>query len=161
MKIPLRVAKIIPKQEAFSPILSITLREKRCRIVGMIDALVDTGAPSTHVSYRDATRLNILIKKLPSSYTRPITIAGCKFSSKAMKNVTFKLTKEDGSAYDMVLSELLVWEKPMKTLVKKEAAYKYIPSIIGTDFLEKYKFALYFNPSEKEAYLEMKYPKPL
>jgi len=154
MKIPLRVAKIIPKQEPFSPILHITIREKRCRIAAMLDALVDTGAPSTHISYRDAMRIKIPIKKLLPSHTGPIMIAGCKFSSKIMENVTFKLRKEDGSVHNMVLPKLLVWEKPTKTLMKNEGAYKHIPSIIGTDFLEKYTFALYFNPSEKKAYLE-------
>ena len=31
---------------------------------------------------------------------------------------------------------------------------KYIPSIIGNDFLENQKLALYFNPSARVVYLE-------
>ncbi len=56
----------------------------------------------------------------------------------------------------MKIPEMIVIGKPVKSIGKKEEEiYKLVPSIIGTDFLEKYKFALYFNPSEKKAYFEI------
>jgi len=36
----------------------------------------------------------------------------------------------------------------------KVEGVEHIPTIIGTDFLEDNEFALLFNPSKREAYLE-------
>jgi len=43
---------------------------------------------------------------------------------------------------------------PTKTGKNAIEDVREIPSIIGNDFLEEHKFALYFNPSTKVAYLE-------
>jgi len=43
---------------------------------------------------------------------------------------------------------------PTKINRKVLEEVKHIPSIIGNDFLEEQKFALYYNPSGRIAYLE-------
>jgi len=157
MKIPLRVGKIFSKQEALSPILSMRVRKEHVHppIFGTIYALVDTGSSTTHLSYKDTEGLNIQMKKLPEAHARPITIGGCRFKGKILKDIIVKLTKEDKSPYSMNVSEMIVVGEPVESLEKKGKSYKILPSIIGTDFLEKYRFALYFDPSKKEAYLEL------
>ena len=43
---------------------------------------------------------------------------------------------------------------PTKIDKKTMDEIKYIPSIVGNDFLENQKLALYFNPSARVVYLE-------
>lgn len=157
MKIPLRVGKLVSGQRSLYPILPTRLRKKRTphSIFGKIQALIDTGSTATHISYKDMKLLKIPIERLPkSSIGRPIKIGGCSFNAKALKDVTMILTKEDGSPYIMKISEISVIGNPEKALDEKEKRHELIPSIIGTDFLDKHNFALYFNPSKKKAYLE-------
>ena len=48
-------------------------------------------------------------------------------------------------------------ETPMINVIgipPKVEGVEHIPTIIGTDFLEDNEFALLFNPSKREAYLE-------
>jgi hypothetical protein len=43
---------------------------------------------------------------------------------------------------------------PTKLDQKMTDEFKYIPSIIGNDFLEQQKLALYYNPSARAVFLE-------
>lgn len=156
MKIPLRVGKVFSRQEAPSSILSMRIRKEHVRppIYGTVSALVDTGSSATHLSYKDTKGLNIQINRLPKAHARPITIGGCIFKGKILEDVIITLTKENKLPYVMKIPKMIVVGQPTEFIGKRKESYKILPSIIGTDFLEEHNFALYFNPSEKKAYLE-------
>ncbi|MCK4637294.1 MAG: hypothetical protein KAT49_05385 [Methanomicrobia archaeon] len=155
MKIPLKVGKILPKQEALCPILQVRMKKKGTKppIFGVLEVLIDTGSTGTFISYGDAQKSRIRMNKLPLVENKPIIILGCKFKRRILKNVIFTFNKEDRSPYIIELPEVTVAGKPIEYLVKG-MYHEFIPSIIGTDFLKEYNLSLYFNPSKGKAYLE-------
>lgn len=96
-----------------------------------------------------STRLSI--KTMRSGET--VALAGFHFFNHTIKNVNINLKTELGELLKINLPSIgaLIPTKINKQVLDE---VKDIPSILGNDFLEEQKFALYFNPSTPVAYLE-------
>jgi hypothetical protein len=116
-----------------------------------VDALIDTGSPFTVLSTNDILRTRLPITKMQSGET--VLLAGFRFFNHPIKNVTmfFRTTTREAKKVELPSIGSLI---PTKIDEKILRDIKHIPSLIGNDFLEEQKFALYFNPSTKTAYLE-------
>lgn len=81
-----------------------------------------------------------------------VSLAGFRFFKYHVKKTTFTFkTKEDKSlCLEIPNFGILIPTKINKKVLEEVEP---IPSILGTDFLEEYKFTLVFNPSMKIAYL--------
>jgi hypothetical protein len=91
------------------------------------------------------------ITKMQSGAT--VTLAGYHFFNHPIKDATMNFRTESDELFKVDLPTIgsLI---PTKIDKKTMDEVKYIPSIIGNDFLENQKLALYFNPSAQVAYLE-------
>jgi hypothetical protein len=83
-----------------------------------------------------------------------VSIAGFHFFNHQIRNVTMNFRTEQNELFTVNLPTIgsLI---PTKTDKKTMDEVKSIPSIIGHDFLEEQKLALYFNPSARLVYLEI------
>lgn len=82
-----------------------------------------------------------------------VSLAGFHFFNHPIKNVEMSFRTETDELFKVKLESIgsLI---PTKLNKKTLDEVKNIPSIIGNDFLESQKLALYFNPSKRIAYLE-------
>lgn len=82
----------------------------------------------------------------------PISLAGFRFFNYSIGSVsiTFRTENNDSLQISSQMGVLIPTKINRKTLRE----VKHIPSIIGNDFLEEQKFAFYYNPSSRIAYLE-------
>lgn len=147
VRIPCHVRKFV--REGFFPFVPFTFRTPQ--VFGLIEALVDTGSPFTVLSTTDALKL-----RLPITRMRPegsAYLAGFHFLRCPIKTPSIRFRTEDAKSLKIVLPKIGVLV-PTKITKKTLQDVKHIPSIIGNDFLEDHRFALYFNPTAKVAYLE-------
>lgn len=95
------------------------------------------------------TRLSI--KTMQSGET--VLLAGYHFFNHQIRNVRLNFKTEQGELLKIDLPSIgaLI---PTKINGQMLEEVKDIPSLIGNDFLEEQKFALYFNPSTHVTYLE-------
>jgi len=82
-----------------------------------------------------------------------VSLAGYRFFNHQIREATLSFRTETNELFKASLPSIgsLV---PTKLDKKTMDDVKHIPSIIGNDFLEEQKLALYFNPSIREVYLE-------
>ena len=82
-----------------------------------------------------------------------VSLAGHRFFNHPIKDATMSFRTESNELFKVNLPTIgsLI---PTKIDKKTMDEIKYIPSIIGNDFLENQKLALYFNPSARVVYLE-------
>ena len=120
-------------------------------IAKTVDALIDTGSPFTVLSTNDVLSTRMPITKMQSGQT--VLLAGFRFINHPIRDVTMNFRTEQDELFTVNLPTIgsLI---PTKTDKKTMDAVKHIPSILGHDFLEKQKLALYFNPSARIVYLE-------
>ncbi|HLD15758.1 MAG TPA: hypothetical protein VJB94_04250 [Candidatus Nanoarchaeia archaeon] len=69
------------------------------------------------------------------------------------KKATLYLKSTENKLFKIDLKEIQFGLSTQKGK-KKEDDREVTPSIIGTDFLRKNNFSLYFNPNKNEAYLD-------
>lgn len=149
MRIPLRVKRLFPGVERLFPLAHLIIIAPRA--YAMIEAVVDTGSPRTCVAPRDMEKMrSIRIETLPPSSPRYPGIGGFRFPAHSLKNVRLTFWDEKRNPVRIELQAIDVLGYPARDLER----IKYIPTILGTDFLEDNGFALYFNPRDKIAYLE-------
>ena len=143
MKIPLEIQNLAG---AVRPTLLFSLRIPQLRGASRsIRALIDTGSPFSFISDADAKLMQI-----PQDLLQPITrtfIAGnnmvlCELD-KAMQLRMF----DENKKIQEIPFQLLVALNDGK--VKTQSI-----SILGADFLEKNKLALYYDPAGRIGYLE-------
>lgn len=147
VRIPCHLRKFI--RERLFPFVPFIIRFSR--FSGVLEALIDTGSPHTVLSTKDALKLKLPIKKWRGG--EPISLAGFRFFNHPISNVTITFRKEDNNSLQITVPKMGVLI-PTKINRKVLEEVKHIPSIIGNDFLEEQKFALYYNPSGRIAYLE-------
>ena len=136
-------------QDRYFPFISFAFSSSHC--FGYIEALVDTGSPFTVLSTVDALRLKLPIKTMHRG--EPVYLAGFTFFKASMGNSSMTFRTDDQKSVKIEFNKVGVLI-PTKLDQKQLEAVRSIPSIIGNDFLEQEKFALYVNPSAKVAYLE-------
>jgi hypothetical protein len=91
------------------------------------------------------------ITKMQSGET--VLLAGYRFFNHPIRDVTMNFRTESDELFKVNLPTIgsLI---PTKIDKKTMNDVKHIPSIIGNDFLEAQKIALYFNPSARVVYFE-------
>ncbi|MGB2729059.1 MAG: hypothetical protein WBD09_11455 [Halobacteriota archaeon] len=148
MKIPLHLRKAYPGEERLFAYVPVTIRAPR--IYGQINALVDTGSPRTVIAPKDAVKLKVPFKILPRSAPKDLRIGGVTLPAYSLKGILLGVIDENRTMKRI--------DMPMINVLNRPQQYKgeinHIPSILGTDFLEDNKLALYFDPYNKIAYLE-------
>ncbi len=112
--------------------------------------ILDTGSPTTILSYLDAYRLQIPFDSLQK--TKVVSIGGRKYQGYSFNRVTFNFKSED--------NQLVVEEFPVcviKPTCESEREELFgIPTIIGTDFLKEKRYILFCDMDSNVAYLEKK-----
>ena len=118
-----------------------------------IECLVDTGSPWMVISPKDAITLNIPVSRLPEVTDKyaNVNFAGAKFKRRLLRNIEVALTNDKGGIERIKLPSVSVLESTIKPT--PEGA-KRIPSVLGCEFLMNNKFGLWFDPAQKEAFLE-------
>lgn len=147
VRIPCHVRKFV--RERFFPFVPLTVRLPR--FFGYIEALIDTGSPFTVLSTTDALRLRVPIRKMRGRES--VHLAGFHFFNCPLKNPSIRFRTEDAKSVKIDPPKIGVLI-PTKISKKTLQDVKHIPSIMGNDFLEDQRFALYFDPTAKVAYLE-------
>ncbi len=114
-------------------------------------ALIDTGSSSTVLSPSDILSSRMPISKMQSGPS--VRLGGLTFFNHSLgpASMTFKTEKNEPFKADLPNIGALV---PTKLDQKTRDEVKLYPSIIGMDFLEHQRLALYYNPSAKIIYLE-------
>lgn len=117
--------------------------------------MIDTGSPFTVISPKDLLRFRIPLKKYIHVQGQSVKIAGFSFKRHEMGTVgiTFRTENKTPISIESSLFNMMTPTKWSKQIQKNIQA---IPSILGTDFLEDHEAAVYFDPSTKTAYLELK-----
>ncbi|MCJ7471095.1 hypothetical protein MUO74_11505 [Candidatus Bathyarchaeota archaeon] len=133
------------------PFPFVTFFVRTLHISKPVDALIDTGSPFTVLSTNDILSTRMAITKMQSGAT--VTLAGYRFFNHPIKDATMNFRMESDELFKVNLPTIgsLI---PTKIDKKTMDEVKYIPSIIGNDFLENQKLALYFSPSARVVYLE-------
>ena len=147
MRIDLRVKEDVAG--ALRVIASIFIRSESGSIIGIVEAIVDTGCPETIISAVDRKKIrasSITVNSL-SGKDGDIILAGEKINTKRIDNMLIRMGGLD--------IEMPVYISLNSTeIIKDEGQTLPIPSIIGMDFLLETGFTLVFNPSRKIAYFE-------
>lgn len=150
MKIPLTVGKLFPKEERLFPLAIVVIKPSKYPYIRMpTNALVDTGSGSTSIAPRDIIKTRIPYKTLRPASPRHIRIGGFILPVLDLGGATLIFRGEKGESISIETPMINVTGIP-----SKGEGIEHIPTIIGTDFLEDNEFALFFNPSKREAYLE-------
>jgi hypothetical protein len=147
MIIPLRVKRFFPDIDRLFPIADVIVRHGATLV--RTEAFVDTGSFRTSIAPRDVERMRIRVETLPPSSPRHSRIGGFVIPTYSLKNVTLTFWDEAKKPVRIELSAIDVLGFP-----ERVKGIEYLPTIIGTDFLEDQKFALYFDPSHKKSHLE-------
>lgn len=113
-----------------------------------ITFVVDTGSNATFIGEDDSAGLQIPIDAL--SKEEAFKMAGSRYNLLLGKKGTLLFKTNENKTTRIELSKIPL----AKTTSKKSSDLGGIPSILGTDFLEKNKLALYFNLSKDIMYLE-------
>ena len=133
------------------PFPFVTFYVRTLHISKPVDALIDTGSPFTVLSTNDILSTRMAITKMQSGAT--VTLAGYRFFNHPIKDATMNFRTESDELFKVnlpTIGSLIPTRMDKRTMDE----VKYIPSIIGNDFLENQKLALYFNPSARVVYLE-------
>lgn len=125
---------------ADAPFLRAFLICEKLGIKDYIIFLVDTGATSTNILDRDAIRLRIDYSKLKRVKDGTTGIGGV-VDTYILPQVKLYFRAADGSLHEEKLKELSVLRHVPKDR-KEEEHIKRLPSLLGRDFLNRYKVIL-------------------
>lgn len=141
--------KTLTGNESARPFISFFLRTSL--ISKPLIALIDTGSPFTVLSPSDILSSRMPISQMQSGQS--VKVGGARFYNHQLGAaiMTFKTEKNEPFKADLLNIGALV---PTKLDQKTRDEVKPIPSIIGMDFLQQQKLALYCNPIAKMIYLE-------
>ena len=124
------------------------------RSFGRVEAIIDTGAPKTIPSARDAVKLNIPFTNFESA--TPLTGLGKgKTPVLLINNFIFSLRDSKGNPNSFSMT-ILVVDVPRIRKESQEALNNAatIPTLIGLDFLENNNLDLFISTNKNTAYLE-------
>ncbi|MBS3098707.1 aspartyl protease family protein [Candidatus Pacearchaeota archaeon] len=141
MRIPIKV-------EFFAggvrPIVAFCLRSKQLNLFGFINAIVDTGSPTTILGMADVKKMRIsqiqLAKLIGSK--REINLGGAQMKTQILSDANITIGN--------LLNVTLPIQVPIELMEGVPP-----PSILGVDFLEKAKLKFTFDPANKESYFEL------
>lgn len=110
--------------------------------------IIDTGSPSTILSYSDAMDLQVPLSNLEKGDI--INIGGSKYQGYIFRKLKIRMRSEDGT--DMEEDVVVNTVKP--TSQKEHIELTSMPTIIGNDFLKDKKLKLFCDFANENAYLE-------
>ena len=140
MKIPIRVEYFAG---GLRPLATVTLRSEIPHIFGFVNAIIDTGSPTTILGCADIQRMRlsqIQMQKLIGE-EKEVNLGGAQIKTKILPEAELSI---GGKAKVRISIQV-----PVK-LIKGTPP----PTIIGVDFLLAGKLKFFFDPTKKEAYLE-------
>ncbi len=140
MRIPLKVYFFAGGLRA---IVRFLIQSKEPHIFGFVEAIVDTGSPTTILGMLDVKRMRvspIQLKKLESR-KKPIACGGSLIKTKNLQKAKLKI------------GQYLECMMPVQIPVDEIQGGSQ-PTILGVDFLIENKLKLIFDPNKKEAYFE-------
>jgi len=141
-KIPLEVYHFANNLRIMAHFL---LRCESPHIFMPIKAIVDTGSPITIIGPLDIKRMRlskIQLQKLEGRH-KPINIGGGQIFTKVLEKAKLRF------------GDNLEVEMPVDFPIKNEEE-SIQPTLLGVDFMLKLKAKLFFDPTNKEAYFEIK-----
>jgi len=140
MKIPIKVEFFAG---GLRPVVIIVLKSKNPHIFGFINAVIDTGSPTTILGGADIQKMRISqiqMQKL-TGIEREVNLGGAQIKTRV-------LPEAELSIGDKVNVKMPI-QVPVK-IIKGVPP----PTILGVDFLLESRLKFFFNPSAKEAYFE-------
>lgn len=140
MRIPVRVEFFAG---GIRPMITTYIRSQEPKFVGVVNAIIDTGSPTTVLGAGDVQRMRlsqVQMKKL-TGIEKEINLGGAQIKTRVLPEVHLKI---DGNNFN--ISNIQV---PVK-LVKGTPP----PTILGVDFLLQGRLKFFFYPDKKESYLE-------
>lgn len=140
MKIPIRVEYFAG---GLRPMITLTLRSEAPRIFGFVNAIIDTGSPTTILGCADMQRMRISQIQMQkfTGEEKEVNLGGAQMKTRILSQAEFSIG-------DKIKISIPI-QVPVK-LIKGTPP----PTIIGVDFLVASKLKFIFDPSKKEAYLE-------
>lgn len=134
----------------------VNLLSRQPHSFGQIKAILDTGSPTTIISYIDALRLNISITGAESG--EPILGFGRgQIPSKKIKKFIFTLKSEENKIIYIEMPVNVVDVSALKNMNRDfQDSTTRIPTIIGMDFLRLSNMKLILDLSQHKASLESK-----
>lgn len=140
MKIPLQV---YPLAGGLRAMAHFSMQSEMPHIFGSVEAIFDTGSPTTVLGVADIKKMRISSLQLNNLESRkePIAYGGGLVNTKILQGVKLKF------------GEYFECNMPIQIPVDeiKEGSQ---PTILGVDFLERHKLKFVFDPSKREAYFE-------
>ena len=118
---------------------------------GATNFIIDTGAQITAITEIEADRLNIEYQDLPLASKPTISVGGKGFA-RILKEVIFIFNTINGSTQEFLMEEIHIMGIPKP---KDRPMLRFIPNLLGTDFLKKYNIKLVADYNANETYLEI------
>jgi len=140
MKIPVRVEFFAG---GLRPLVTIILKSKEPHIFGFVNAIIDTGSPTTILGGADIQKMRISqiqMQKLVGC-EKEVNIGGAQIKTRILPEAELSIGNKVNIKLDIQIPVKIIKGVPP-------------PTILGVDFLLKTKSNFFFNPSKKEAYLE-------
>ena len=132
-----------------------TVRIPNWRVYGVVKFFVDTGSPKTFIGEQDALKLQVRLSRI--NYTERAMMGGTSIAIGEINDEIHLYFKTERESVHVKPERFFV----SKGMWTKDGITSPNSSILGYDFLIENKFALYYNPSEKVAYLERKEQAPI
>ena len=141
MKIPIRVEHFAG---GLRPMVICSLRSEEPHIFGFLNAIIDTGSPSTILGGADIQRMRISQIQMRKfiGEEREVNLGGAQMKTRVLQEGEIRIGDN--------ISVKLPIQVPVRILKGTPP-----PTILGVDFLIKAKAKFVFYPSEKESDLEI------
>ena len=130
MKIPIKVEFFAG---GLRPMTTLTLRSETLRLFGFVNAIIDTGSPTTILGGADIQRMLYEEKE--------VNLGGAQIKTRILPDA------------QLIISNKIKVKIPLQVPVKMIKGVP-PPIIIGVDFLLEGKLKFFFDPAQREAYLE-------
>ena len=141
MKIPVRVEFFAG---GLRPLISVCIKSQTPKIFGFVNAIIDTGSPTTILGAGDIQRMRlsqIQMQKLTGA-EKEVNLGGAQIKTRVLPEAELIFGGKNIKVYSVQVPTKLVRGTPP-------------PTILGVDFLLQGKFSFFFNPDKKESYLEI------
>lgn len=140
MRIPIRVEFFAG---GLRPVVTLTLRAETPHIFGFVNAIIDTGSPTTILGSADIQRMRISQLQLQKliGEEKEVNLGGSQIKTRVLPEAELSIEGK--------VSVKIPIQVPIKVIKGTPP-----PTIIGIDFLLAGKLKFLFNPSARESYLE-------
>lgn len=132
----------------------VNLFSKQPHSYGQIKAVLDTGSPTTVISYSDALKLNLPV--INANAGNPIAGFGKgKIPSKKLDRFLFALKSNDNRIKVLEMPVNIIDISTLRNMPQDmQASTMRVPTIVGLDFLRNTKMKLVINLEQHKAFLE-------